>query len=79
MATIEKALQIASQAHEGQKDKNGLPYIMHPLRVWNAVEGEGAEAQIVAVLHDVVEDTSVTFDDLPRAGLPSLSSHRSSA
>jgi hypothetical protein len=66
MATIEKALQIAAQAHEGQKDKEGLPYILHPLRVMGRVEGE--EAQIVAILHDVVEDTKVTLDDLRRAG-----------
>src|SRR4249920_2998145 len=66
MATIEKALQIAAKAHEGQKDKEGLPYILHPLRVMSGVEGE--EAQIVAVLHDVVEDTSVTMDDLHQAG-----------
>src|SRR5205823_8876269 len=66
MATIEKALQIAAQAHEGQKDKEGLPYILHPLRAMLRVQGE--EAQIVAVLHDVIEDTSVTADDLLRAG-----------
>src|SRR5262245_36583274 len=66
MATIEKALQIAAGAHEGQKDKSGLPYILHPLRAMMAVEGE--EVQIVAVLHDVIEDTSVTADDLRRAG-----------
>jgi hypothetical protein len=66
MATIEKALQIAAQAHESQKDKEGLPYILHSLRVMGRVEGE--EAQIVAVLHDVVEDTPVTLDDLRRAG-----------
>jgi hypothetical protein len=66
MATIEKALQIAAQAHEGQRDKEGLPYILHPLRVMSSVKGE--EAQIVAVLHDVVEDTKVTLDDLRRAG-----------
>ena len=66
MATIERALQIAARAHEGQRDKEGLPYILHPLRVMMGVEGE--EAQIVAVLHDVVEDTSVTLDDLRQAG-----------
>lgn len=66
MATIEKALQIAAQAHEGQKDKEGLPYILHPLRVMSRVEGE--EAQVVAILHDVVEDTKVTLDDLRQAG-----------
>jgi (p)ppGpp synthase/HD superfamily hydrolase len=66
MATIEQALQIAAKAHEGQRDKEGQPYVLHPLRVMMTVEGEGA--QIVAVLHDVVEDTSVTLDDLRQAG-----------
>ena len=66
MATIEKALQIAARAHEGQKDKEGLPYVLHPLRAMLSVEGE--EAQIVAVLHDVLEDTAVTADDLRREG-----------
>jgi (p)ppGpp synthase/HD superfamily hydrolase len=66
VATIEKALQIAAQAHAGQKDKEGLPYILHPLRAMLRVQGE--EAQIVAVLHDVIEDTAVTVDDLQRAG-----------
>jgi (p)ppGpp synthase/HD superfamily hydrolase len=66
MATIERALQIAAKAHEGQTDKDGQPYILHPLRVMAAVEG--IEAQIVAVLHDVVEDTAVTLDDLRAAG-----------
>src|SRR3954451_16485792 len=66
MATIEKALQIAARAHEGQVDKEGLPYILHPLRVMDGVEGP--EARVVAVLHDVIEDTSVTADDLRREG-----------
>jgi (p)ppGpp synthase/HD superfamily hydrolase len=66
MATIERALQIAAKAHEGQKDKGGQPYILHPLRVMSRVEGE--TAQIVAILHDVVEDTTVTMDDLRAAG-----------
>ena len=66
MATIEKALQIAAKVHEGQKDKEGVPYILHPLRVMMTVEGE--EAQIVAVLHDVIEDTPVTADNLRQAG-----------
>jgi (p)ppGpp synthase/HD superfamily hydrolase len=65
MATIERALQIAAHAHEGQKDKEGVAYILHPLRVMMNVKGE--ETQIVAVLHDVIEDTSVTADDLRQA------------
>ena len=66
MSTIEKALQIAAKAYEGQKDKEGLPYILHPIRAMMSVEGE--DAQIVAVFHDVIEDTSVTADDLRQAG-----------
>ncbi len=66
MASIEKALQIAAQAHEGQKDKDGQPYILHPLRVMNAVEDK--TAKIVAVLHDVIEDTSVTFVESKASG-----------
>jgi hypothetical protein len=66
MATLERALRIAAEAHEGQTDKEGLPYILHALRVMLGVLGE--EAQIVAVLHDVVEDTPVTLDDLRAAG-----------
>ncbi len=66
MATIETALQMAAKAHAGQKDKDGQPYILHPLRVMHAVKG--LEAQIVAILHDVVEDTSVTMEDLQAAG-----------
>lgn len=66
MATIEKALQIAAAAHEGQKDKSGGPYILHPVRVMMGVEGEAA--RIVGVLHDVIEDTRVTADDLRREG-----------
>src|SRR5262249_36104159 len=66
MATIEKALQIAAAAHAGQTDKEGLPYILHPLRVMLLVSDP--DARIVAVLHDVVEDTDVTHDALREAG-----------
>src|SRR5262249_20867350 len=66
MATLEKAIELAARAHAGQKDKQNLPYILHPLRVMMRVEGE--EAQMVAVLHDTIEDTDLTEDDLRRAG-----------
>lgn len=65
---LEKAVQIAVEAHAGQKDKSGKPYIFHPLRVMHTVET--FEAKIIAVLHDVVEDTTVTFDDLLEKGIP---------
>ncbi len=60
--TYEDALEIAMAAHRGQKDKVGEPYIRHPLRVAERVEGE--RAQVVALLHDVFEDTSVALDEI---------------
>ena len=66
MSTLERAIGIAAEAHAGQTDKGGAPYILHPLRVMMGVEGE--RARIAAVLHDVVEDTAWTFDDLRREG-----------
>ncbi len=55
-----KAIRIAVNAHYGQKDKGGDPYIFHPFRVMNACSS--LEAKIVAVLHDVVEDTDIEMD-----------------
>ena len=54
MATFERAIEIAAEAHRGQADKAGEPYILHPLRVMLRVRGE--TERIVAILHDVVED-----------------------
>jgi (p)ppGpp synthase/HD superfamily hydrolase len=66
MSNIATAIRIAAEAHANQLDKDGRPYILHPIGVMmNVPEGD---AQVVAVLHDVVEDTRVTFDDLARAG-----------
>lgn len=59
---IELAISIALEAHKGQKDKGGNPYILHPLAVMNRLET--IEEKIVAVLHDVVEDTDVTLSQL---------------
>lgn len=64
---IEKAIALAATAHHGQLDKLGNPFIFHPLRVMLACAT--TEAQIVAVLHDVVEKTSVTLDHLREEGL----------
>lgn len=69
MPTIERAIEIAANAHAGQRDKAGQPYIFHPLRVMFRVNGE--REQMAAVLHDVVEDTAITIDDLAREGFPS--------
>lgn len=63
---LELALQIAVKAHAGQKDKSGEPYIFHPIRVMGRCSSP--KAKIVALLHDTVEDTSVTFEELKSAG-----------
>ena len=62
------ALQIATKAHEGQKDKSGYEYIMHPIRV--AERCKDTRAKIVALLHDTIEDTFVTTDYLRKQGFP---------
>jgi (p)ppGpp synthase/HD superfamily hydrolase len=65
---LDLAIRIATEAHVGQVDKAGRPYIDHPLRVMRTVEPEGEEAMMVAILHDVVEDTPTTLADLRRMG-----------
>lgn len=66
MSTLEKAIEIAARAHAGQMDKGGNPYILHPLRLM--LSQSDPAARIAAVLHDVVEDTPVTLDDLRQVG-----------
>lgn len=61
-----RALEIATQAHAGQTDKAGQPYIDHPIHVAEAMETE--DETVVALLHDVVEDSSWTLDDLAKEG-----------
>jgi (p)ppGpp synthase/HD superfamily hydrolase len=68
MFTVEDAIRIARQAHQGQVDKAGKPYIGHPMRVMRSVTG--THEKMTAVLHDVVEDTDVTAADLVAAGCP---------
>lgn len=63
---LNKAIEIATKAHEGQIDKAGKPYIGHPLRVMNM--GVTDDEMIVGVLHDVVEDSDWTFDRLAAKG-----------
>ena len=59
---LEKAIEIAVQAHRGAIDKSGSPYILHPLAVMHNLDTD--DEKIVAVLHDVVEDTEWTFEKL---------------
>lgn len=63
---LEKAIQIAEQAHKGQKDKGGQPYILHLFRVMQ--KGKTETEQICGILHDLVEDTNWTFEDLKNEG-----------
>lgn len=65
---LEKAIEIAVKAHAGQKDKAGQPYILHVLRVM--MQMDTIEEKIVAVLHDVVEDTKVSLEYLKEEGFP---------
>ena len=66
MSTLEKAIEIATEAHQGQFDKAGRDYIGHPLRVMEM--GKTEEEKIVGVLHDVIEDTDWTFERLEAEG-----------
>ncbi|WP_312117635.1 HD domain-containing protein [Brevibacillus reuszeri] len=67
MNALEKAIVIATEAHAGQVDKGGSPYILHPLRIMLRMRTE--DTMIAAVLHDVLEDTDVTVEDLKKAGI----------
>jgi hypothetical protein len=66
MSTLDRAIVIAAEAHTGQVDKAGAPYILHPLRLM--LQMEKTEDRIVAVLHDVVEDTDWTLARLRNEG-----------
>lgn len=66
VSTLERAVEIAARAHAGALDKSGMPYLLHPLRVMLNVSLPAD--RIAAVLHDVVEDTTVTLEDLRREG-----------
>lgn len=68
MDMIRKALDIAIKAHKGVVDKGGVDYIFHPITV--ALKCKTDDEKIVALLHDVVEDTEMSFDDLRREGFP---------
>jgi (p)ppGpp synthase/HD superfamily hydrolase len=68
MPTLEDAILLAVQAHRGQRDKVGQPYVLHPLRMMSRLYGE--EERMAAVLHDVVEDTPHTLEELRALGYP---------
>jgi len=66
MSTIEKAIEIAINAHEDQKDKSGAPYILHLIRVME--KGKNETEKVCGILHDLVEDTNWTFEELEKEG-----------
>lgn len=67
---VRRALMIARTAHEGQRDKAGQPYINHPCRVSQSRWCQGTEEQVVALLHDVLEDSEITAHELIVYGIP---------
>ena len=68
MNMLGRAIEIAATAHSGQVDKGGKPYILHPLWVMDKVRHLGEDYMIVAVLHDVMEDSNWTFEALIKEG-----------
>lgn len=66
---LAKMLVIATNAHNGQFDKGGSPYILHPLKVMHYLKTDDEELQCIALGHDVIEDTNVTYKDLRDAGI----------
>lgn len=65
---LSHAIALATEAHKGQKDKYGQEYLHHPIRVMNM--GRNLKEKIVGILHDVVEDTEWTCEDLKKEGFP---------
>lgn len=65
-----KALRIAQHAHEGQTDYQGDTIFRHVLRVYSNLDKDDRDAQLVALLHDTVEDSDYTVEDLSREGFP---------
>lgn len=61
-----RAMVLCFEAHKDQKDKSGLPYVFHPFHLADQMETE--ETTIVALLHDVAEDTDITLEDLAKEG-----------
>jgi (p)ppGpp synthase/HD superfamily hydrolase len=68
MTLVERAIHRALEAHSGQKEENGRPYLLHPLRLMLRMDTE--QEMAAAVLHDVVEDTDITLEDLRAEGFP---------
>ena len=66
---LDRMLVLCTNAHHGQFDKGGRPYILHPLRVMSFLKTDDEELQCIALGHDVIEDTKTTYKDLTEAGI----------
>jgi (p)ppGpp synthase/HD superfamily hydrolase len=66
-----KVLVLATNAHAGQFDRGGNPYILNPLKVMHYLKTDDEELQCIALLHDVIEDTKTTWQDLKDIGCTS--------
>jgi len=66
---LDKMLLIATNAHHGQFDKGGAPYILHPLKVMHYLKSDDEELMCMALGHDVIEDTNITYKDLRDEGI----------
>ena len=64
-----KMLVLVTNAHAGQYDRGGSPYILHPLKVMHYLKSNDEELQCIALGHDVIEDTDITYRDLREAGI----------
>lgn len=60
---------LATNAHAGQVDRGGSPYILHPLKVMHYLKSTDEELQCIALGHDIIEDTDTTYSDLAKAGM----------
>lgn len=63
------AVKIAAEAHLNQVDRGGKPYILHPLKVMHYLKTDDMELMVIGVLHDVVEDSDITCQDLLDMGV----------
>lgn len=70
MDDLDKAIKLACEAHAGQVDKAGKPYVLHPLRLM--LKFQNKQEQVVAVLHDTIEDSEMTLEDLANHGFSEL-------
>lgn len=66
---LSKMLVLATNSHAGQFDKGGAPYILHPIKVMHYLKTEDEELQCIALGHDIIEDTNVTYQDLRDLGM----------